>query len=140
MAVDVGTGTTITLATTGWTAELLDVGGPNPSRESIDTTHMGTTAPTGNEQGGRTFMPPRFQDPGELTLECHFDPDNPPPVNKAPEQCTVTFPTPAGKTTPATFVFTAFVTGWDPTTPLEDKMVANVTFKVSGVITPTASA
>ncbi len=133
--IDVGTGLTIAFGTSGFSAYLLDFGGPKISRAVVDTTHYATT-------GGRTFRPGDLYDGGELSLEFAFDADLTPPMFSAqqPETITITMPLPSGKTTPATWSFSAFMSDYEPKMPLEDKMTATATLKISGSITITPSA
>jgi len=125
--VDIGTGITIVFGTTGFVAEIMDITGPSLARDSVETTHQGTT-------GARTHIPVDLFDAGELGFEIHFNPDTDPPIDNVVEEITITWP--AG----ATWVFSGFFTGFEPGTPLEDKMTASVTIKITGdiVITPVA--
>ncbi len=138
--VDIGTGTTIVFGTSGFTAQILDVNPPNLSRESIPTSHMATAAPGAGVVGNKTFMPGDLVDPGELTFDIHFNPDTLPPIHKVVETITITFPLPAGMSTPATWAGQGFVTNYDPADPLEDKMTGALTVKMSGGITVVAAA
>lgn len=140
MGADVGTGTTIVFGTSGFSAEIVGVQLGGVSREAIDTSHMGTTPTPAGKMGSRTFMPGDLSDGGELQLEVHHDPDLVPPIGGAVETVTVTFPLPAGQATPASYAFSGFVTGYSAAVPLEDKMTGTLSVKVSGPITPTASA
>ncbi|MBE3118841.1 MAG: hypothetical protein IMZ50_08815 [Candidatus Atribacteria bacterium] len=124
-AVDITTGTTITFATSAFTAEIASVNGPDYSRESINTSHLGTTT-------AHTFIPADLYDAGSLSLSIHYNPDTTVPINSAPETITVTYP--AG----ATVSFSGFMTGHNATGPLEDKMTADVTIKITGAVTRTA--
>lgn len=121
-----GTGLTIAFAS-GFFAEIVDATPPGMSRESIDTTHMETVT-------ARTFKPVDLYDPGELTAQIHFDPATTPPISSARETVTITF------RNGDTWAFEGFMTGYEPRTPLEDKAVADVRIKASGVITITASS
>ena len=125
---DVGTGSTITFGTSGFTGEILSIGGKDFSRPAIDSTHLGTTV-------YRTFFPGDLSDPGGIELEIQFDPDEDAPINAVAETITVTFPLPAGGITPATMAATGFITDWDFAVPLEDKMMQNITIKLSDTIT-----
>ena len=122
---DVGTGTTITFGTSGFTAEVMSVAGNDMTREDIDVTHMGST-------NYREFIPSKLVDGGTLELEISFDPDSQPPITGAAETITVNFPTPAGGTTPADLEFTGYVNSWSFTAGLEEKMEATITIKVDG--------
>ncbi len=133
--IDVGTGTTISFGTSGFSAYILEVGGPGISREVVDTTHMGTT-------GGKTYRPGDLYDGGELSLSVAFDGSISPPMlaGEQPETITVTWPIPAGLSTGAIWSFSGFMSNYTPTSPIEDKMTASVTVKVTGSITLTAAA
>lgn len=124
----IGTSTTITFGTSGWTGEIASVDGPNETREAIDTTHLGTT-------GNRTFTPATLVDSGEVSLTCWYDPDEPPPIDGAAETITITWPVPSGLSNGATAEFTGFITSVGRTTPLEEKIEGSITIKASGDIT-----
>ena len=135
--VNKGTGTTIVFATTGFTSELLNLDLGGTSRESIETTHMGTPVSSAPGFGSRTYIPGCLSDPGEITLELHLDPDKTPPIDAEPETVTITFPLVSGDTTSPIWNATAFCNGADAAVPLEDKMTQTITLKVSGKITIT---
>lgn len=120
--MDIGTGTSIAFAS-GFLAEILSVSGPDASRKSIETSHMGTSS-------NHTFTPGDLVDRGEMSVEIAFDPETEPPVDDAPSECVITFPD-SGATT---WTFTGFMTGFSPSTPLEDRMTATCRIKVSGGI------
>ena len=126
-AHDIATGITIVFGTSGCSAEILDVNPPSLSRESVEVTHQGTT-------GGKDFIPADLYDAGECSFDVHFNPDTAPPIDEAAETITITFPS------GATWAFSGFLTGYEPKAPLEDKMTATVTIKVTGEITITPAA
>jgi hypothetical protein len=125
MAASVYYGTGTALATHGYAAELIDLQLSGMSREALETTHMTTDAGT---IGGRTFMPPDYADPGEMTCTFHFDPDLTPPINSAAAGIVITFP--EGDT----FTVSGFMTSFEVNCPLEDIMTATATWKLSGNI------
>ena len=134
--VNIGTGTTITFATTGFSAEIVEtINWANIARPAVDTTHMLSTQPTSGTFGGRTFIPPKFADPGEITLQVHHNPQLNVPINSAPEVITVTFPLVTGDATAAYWSGTGFITSMGIAIPLEDKMQNTITVKMSGLIT-----
>jgi len=135
--VDISTGATITFATSGFTAEVTAIGLASVNRGSVDTSHFGTAAPAAGKYGNRTFIPGDLSDPGELTMEIHFNPDTTPPIDAVAEIITIQFSASDTDVTGATFVGTGFATGWDMTGPLDDKMTATLTVKWSGNITIT---
>ena len=61
-----GSGTTITFATSGYTADVLSIDGPTGVREAIDTTVLADDAEM-------TFIPAKLIDLGELTLEIEHE-------------------------------------------------------------------
>lgn len=136
--VDVSTGLTVAFATSAFSAELLDVSLGGIARAAIETSHMGTAAAGASEFGNKTFIPGRLVDGGEYTLETHFNPQTLPIIGAAAEVITVTFPKAPGDTTAANYAFTGFVTAIDKALPLDDKMTASITVKVTGgqVLTP----
>lgn len=129
---DVFTGATVVFGTSGFSAEILGSTLPGASRPVIDTTHLGTTV-------ARTKMPGDLIDWGQFEFELQFDPDNEPPLDQVAETITVTFPTPAGGLTGATWAFTGFIQNYNATFTLEEKMLATVSLEISGDITWTAS-
>lgn len=137
--VDISTGAAITFSS-GFFAEVLNIDWSGISRESIDTTHFGTTQASAGEFGSRTFIPGDLSDPGELSVEMHFNPDDDVPIESVAETVTLTFDLVAGDTTPANWEGTGFMTSFDVGMPLEDKMTATAVIKFSGNITMTDAA
>ena len=127
---DVATGTTIGFGTSAFVAKLLSIS-QRMTRESIDTSHMGTTL-------NRTFIPGDLVDRGEVDIEFLFDPDDEPPIDKVAETVTITFPLFEGGITPATFEFSAFMTDYEDSGELEGLLRATAKLKISGAITYTA--
>ena len=126
-ATDLGAGVAITFSS-GFFAEILSVDGPTITRDAVETSHSTTTA--------KTFLPSKMFDSGELTVEMNFDADAEPPIDgDAAETCTLTLPTPTGGMTGATIVGSAFMTGYTPSIPIEDRMTATATLKYSGDLT-----
>jgi len=88
---------------------------------SIDTFHMLTSK-------SKTFTPAKLVDWGEVELEMAFDPSVSPPINAAASECVITFADSAA----SVWTFKAFLTNYRPQAPLEDRMTAQVTLKVTG--------
>lgn len=128
---DIGTGSTITFGTSGYSAELLNIAWSDFSRESVGTAHMGSTP-------SQSFMPGDLYDGGTLTLEFHFKTNEAVPITGAAETMTVTFPIVTAADA-ATWACSGFVTGFEFTDPLEDKMVATMTVKLTGDVTQPAA-
>ena len=124
MAVDIGTDVTVTIAAGGTydvAATLQSVSWSGFSRESIEMTHMLTT-------GGRDFVGSDLYDPGEVTMEVLFDSTIAVPMLGA--TATLTFSAPDDDT----WACDAFCTGFEFTAPLEDRMTASITYKLTGDI------
>ena len=119
--VDIAHGCTVTAGTSSWTSELLDLSFSGISRGAIDTSHQGTTS-------AQTHEPTGLYDPGSMTMSVHFDPTQPLPVGLVPETWTITFPDTQG------WDFSGFCIDYNWTAPHEDKMTAELTIKVSGLI------
>ncbi len=126
----VGTGTTLVFGTSAFSCEILDISGPNTVRETVDVTHMGSV-------GAKEFIASSLVDNGELKVDVLFDPTNNALLDNdgsiaqlENEVCTMTFPD--GGTT---YAFDCVCTAFEVKTPLEDKMTASATWKISGLIT-----
>lgn len=120
----IATGITISFAT-GFFAEILDATPPNLSRISVQSSHMTTP------DGYHTFLAGKLVDGGEVTVDMGFDPAVAPPIEDPPEPVVITFPNSAS----STMSFSGFMTGFEPTGPLEDRLTATSTLKVTGKIT-----
>lgn len=122
MAIDVGTGTTISFGTSLWTCRVTNIGDLGSERKAVDTTYLGSTA--------SESVPGRILDNGSITLEVQHDPDYSPPMSGAAETITVTLY--SGKT----YSFSGFMTSYKMTGITTDELIkANVSIKVSGAIT-----
>lgn len=121
----IATGITISGATSGAFAEVIDVIPPNRSRKSVDVTHQLSTA--------MEFLPGKLVDGGTCRVKLAYDPTDVPPIDADPEVWTITYAD-SGDTTEA---FTGFLTNMSPSGSLEDKMVCDVDIKVTGAITNT---
>lgn len=113
-------------------AEVNSITPPSFSLDQVDVTHM--ASPNRN----REFIS-GLNDPGECSFDMNFIPGNAsddrifellslPTGSSRARNCRVSFPN------GVTWSFSAELTGYEPTVPVDDKMVATVTFKVSGSI------
>ena len=127
---DEGFGTTITFSSSFF-AEIQKVALKGYARNAIQTTHMTTTS------GYRTFQPSDLKDPGTLTIDLSFRPNDDIPITSVAATCTVTFPTPAGSSTGATLACSAFLTSFDIMDPMDERMTATAEVKLTGVPTRT---
>lgn len=120
-----------------WTeiAEVFDITPPNDTVDEIDATHMQSPNRT------REFIPGLI-DPGEASFEMNFVPGSTSDLKISAlkvagtrVKCRITFPN------SVTWVFTGWVSGYEPAVPTDDKMTATVTWRVSGstVSTPAAA-
>jgi len=123
MPMIIGTGIEIAFATSAFSAEIIDVTPPNRSRKSVDVTHQSAAA--------MLYIPGKLVEGGELKLKIGFNPATAAPIDGAVEVVSITFPDSAG----TIWTFDGFMTGYNPTGTLEDKMTADVTVKVAGAIT-----
>lgn len=118
---DPGTGTYATLA------EVTSITPPNLARDTIDATHMLSTSRY------REFIS-GLRDGGEANIELNFVPGGSAMTallvdwaSNAAVPYKIVFPNSAAWT------FDAFVTAIGPEAPLDDKMTAAITFKITGV-------
>ena len=133
-----GNSTTIAFATSAFDANIISVDGPNMTRESIETSHLGTV-------DNMTYLEAALSDAGEVSLEIEFDPDLTPPIGTsatpaASESVTITWPLPVGKATASTWVFTAFATSYSGGAANGERMTGTLAIKISGAIVITPSA
>lgn len=124
MAV-ISTGLTVTYQS-GFMAEIIDWNWSGISREAVATSNFSTT-------GGMTFTPATLYDPGELQVELLFDPETNPitPITAAAETVTVTY---ADAAPASTMAASGFMREFSIAGPLEDRMTATATLKLSGSI------
>lgn len=122
MPARTGFGITISFAS-GFLAEIIDTTPPEMSREPIGTSH--TTTP----DGAMTFIPADLVDNGECGVELNFDESEVPPINQPAETVVINFPS------GTTWSFQGFLTNYAPAAPIDDRMTASATIKVSGPIT-----
>lgn len=113
-------------------SEVISITPPSAKLDQVDVTHM--TSPNRN----REFIS-GLNDPGECSFDMNFVPGGasddrlfalltlPVGATRA-RACRISFPN------GVTWSFTGELTGYEPTVPVDDKMTATVTFKVSGAI------
>lgn len=122
---------TVTPGTYADIAQVVSIGGPTLTRETIDSTHQASTG------RWREFIA-GLQDAGEITVELLFDPDNTGHIDlrsdlavDALHKYRISFP----DATPTTVTVDALVTRFEPRAPLDEKLTATVTLKISGAPT-----
>lgn len=130
---DIGTGLTIAFGTSSWTAEIADANWSGIERAIVEMTHHGSTQSSTNEVGGRTYVPGDLEDPGTLDLDVNFDPSDWPPINGVAETITLTYKKKTGDSTSATAAGTGFIASMSKALPVDEKMSASISVKLSGV-------
>lgn len=120
-----GTGSPLVFTTIG---EIFNVGGPSLSREALDATAHG--------DADKEFIG-GLRDGGEVNLEMHFDPADAGDQalladmqEDSPGDYQIVFPDSAT----TTFQFAALVTAFEVQAPVDGKLTASVTLKVSGAV------
>lgn len=84
MSADIGTGTTMSFATTLWAPNILSIGDIGQEVNAVDTTHLST-------QDARTYMAGRLKESGTIAMEVQHDPSEMPVVGGDNETVTITF-------------------------------------------------
>ena len=127
----VGTGTTIAIGGITLTVDRLSIGASGISRESIETTHLGTSE-------ARTFIPSDLYDPGSLEVAFQLDSTTPLTtmrvetiMNAASNTWTVTM------NEGGDWTGNAFVTDFSWDIPLEELATGTFTLKCTGGIDTT---
>ena len=144
-AAHIGTGTYLTFGGvfTGTPAtsvyQITSCGWSGISRPEVETTHMGTPV-SPKTFGGKTWIPGDLVDPGELSVEGHFNPALAPPIEQAQGALTLVFPAGIATATNQTASWSAVAscTSFSMGDPMEDKMTFDATFKLSSTVTETA--
>lgn len=113
-------------------AEINSISGPNKSRSTIDVTSLDSTG------GYREFIG-GFRDGGEVVLGMNFTRDTYDDFNVDFEASSLqTYDIIFPDSSNTTFSFSGLVTSLGSSVPMDDKVTADVTIKVSGSITLTS--
>ena len=113
-------------------AEVNSIDGPNKTRSTIDVTSLDSTG------GYREFIA-SFRDAGEVTLSMNFTRDGYDEMNDFFELATTrNYQIVLSDTGATTFDFAAYVTALGMAVPMDDKVTASVTLKISGQVTMTS--
>ncbi len=114
-------------------AEVISITPPSSTLDQIDVTHM--TSPnrrrefiSGLIDGGECSFDMNFV-PGSTSDDRLFELLTLPVGTSRRRACRISFPN------GVTWSFNAELTGYEPTVPVDDKMTATVTFKVTGDLT-----
>ena len=133
---DTGNGTTLSFATSGFSANIYSISGASFARDSLETTHLGTTA-------FKEYVPDDLVEPGEFEIEFEWNQSFStfPPISTAAETITVTYPLRTGETTNATLAGTGFLTAsTGPNVTNGEIMRGSATVKFDGATGPTYTA
>lgn len=105
-------------------ANVSNISGPGLTRETIDVSAHDSPDATREFVGG-------LKDPGEVSADLNFDPaahdtliDD---LDEQEHNYRITWPE------GTTWTFAAILTGFEPGAPIDDKLSASVTWKVSGM-------
>jgi len=134
--VSVANGLKLAFGKSGFEADILSVSHSGIARALIETSHMGTPEPQDGEIGGKTFIVDPLEDPGQLQLQVHYDPSNPPKRTDPddPEEIEVTYRRPKGVVTAARLVGQGWLQEWSAEMNLGAKMTATLTVKFTGIL------
>lgn len=107
-------------------ANVTNFSGPGLSREPHDMTAHDSPDGWMEFAGG-------LKDGGEVSVDINYDPSVHNTLiadfaDSTPRNYQMVFP----DTPPSTWAFKALLSGFEPTAPVDDKLAASVTFKVSG--------
>jgi len=115
-------------------AQVTSISGPGISLDTVDVTE--------HDGGGWEEVVPTILRSGEVTLEIAYDPAAATHKNasggllydlvqRAKSAYTLTFLT----TPAASWTFNAYVTGFEPSAPVDGALTASVTLKITGAVT-----
>jgi len=113
--------------------EQTNVTPPSIAGDAVEATHMQSP------NAAREFVP-GLVDGGEVSIEINYVPTSAGVTTfmdllRTVATCRIEFPLTAGQTVNAKWDFDAILTGFEPEAPIDDKMAATVTFKVTGLPT-----
>ncbi len=124
----IGTGTIIKFNAVP-IGEVLDVTPPNITRGAVETSHMTTDE-------YHTHMPTVLLEGGDVSFEVAHDPNYDFNAAFALKAKTLLIEMP--ESSDKDISCSAFLTGFEPGIPFEDRMTATLTFKVTGKVTQPA--
>lgn len=131
-ATDISTGITLVFGTSGFSAEITSITLDPQEVEPVDVSHMGTT-------GFREYIFTKLTDPGGISFDMHYDPDEDLPTLGTAETITLTFATPSGGLTGANISGTGAMISHSAEAPLEGVMTASAVIKFDGKTGPTVT-
>lgn len=129
MPRDIADGATVSFGTLFTSLKLASISHSGISRNTVDASHLGT-------QGGKDFLASSMYDPGEVSVEVHFDPAQKPVsvlTNDSSNQALI-IQYPSGGASTQTWSAYGYLTGFEITASKEELMTATATIKLSGNI------
>ena len=122
----------------GFLAEILDIGISGIKRDILDCTNMSIAAAGGGKFGNKIFIPSFYVDPGDLTFEIQHQPDTLPPIASAAETVTVKL---GNSATQASWAGSGFMYDYAVKAPLDGTVMrATCKIKWTGNVTVTAGS
>ena len=112
---------------------------PSFARSSVETTHLGTAAPSAGTLLNKTHIPARTSG-GTVGIEGRYNPDDIPPIDAVAETWTIGYRASGGDSTGASLAFSGFMTTFDITGEVDGLIEFTADLQVSGAITRTAGA
>lgn len=109
-------------------AEVTNISGPSLARDAVDATHMAS------DDGWREFIP-GLKDAGEVSVEMNYIPGSSGDAymrGTFDSQDAVQFRITEPNSPATTITFNAIVTAYELERPVDDKMVATATLKITG--------
>jgi len=107
-------------------AEVIEISPPNQQADDVDVTHMASPGQT------REFIQGLI-DPGEMSITINWVPSDATDViiqalktSGATRQMRITWPN------NVKWTFSGFIKGFEPSSPIDDRMTATITVRVSG--------
>jgi len=121
----------------GFFAQITDLNWSGIKREAIETSHQGLALAGAGKFGNKTFIASKLNDPGEMKVSGNFNPDTLVPIEATAETITVSI---GDSSTKANWTGTGFMTDFEWSGPIEDRMTFSATIKFSGNITKNAGS
>jgi len=108
----------------GFSANIISVGGPSVERGNIETSHLKTTG------GFKTYIGQKLAEGGEMSFQIEYDGGASPDFTEDP--AVVTF---SHDDAPIGISFPGFFSGFDPKFENGSRIVADCKIKVAGAVT-----
>lgn len=135
MANDIGQGSTIsfggilTNSNSATTFKVNNIQWSGMQRDVVDASHMLTS-------GGKDFVASEIYDPGEISVEIHYDPSVNPvtPLTNATTAQVVYMRFASGGSSTYGWSSYGFMSGFEAGVPKDDMMTGTITIKLSGSV------